>query len=137
MAIIIKRNTGSIGSWSRFPVKLNGKKVAKLSNNQEMEIEIPDATAQLKATHFMEKSNEIEVRDGDVVEIKTAPWSYVAVFLVFLHGMLLTFLPPTVNRLGVLIVFLTFLIGSSFFFDSHRLEIVDRTGGNEKPARTI
>lgn len=93
MSIKIKRNTGWLGTASKIAIKVNGEKVAKVSNNQEMDIEIPDETAQLKTTHFMEKSNEIKVNDGDVVEITTRKIRYVPFILTLIYIVFLTSFP--------------------------------------------
>lgn len=63
MSIIIKRNTGWIGSLTKVQIKLNGEKVASVKVNQQVEVELLNDKAYIKATQFGTKSNEIEVKD--------------------------------------------------------------------------
>lgn len=52
MSIIIKRNTGWIGSLTKVQIKLNGERVVSVKKNQQVEVELPNDKAYIKATQF-------------------------------------------------------------------------------------
>lgn len=74
MSILISRSTGHIGSADKMHIIVNGDKVATINENQSIEIELPNNVSSLKVRQFGVGSKEIEVRDGDVLEIKYKRW---------------------------------------------------------------
>lgn len=86
MSIIIKRNTDWMGSGTFMTVKVNGEKVAKVGNNQKIELDIPDDSVQLSVSQMGSKSNTIKVEHGETIEITTNKWSQ-RIFILFNFGL--------------------------------------------------
>ncbi len=84
MSITIKRKTGYIGMLTKIQIKLNDEKVASIENNQQIDIQLPEGKALLKVTQFGTKSNEIEVKDGDIVKITMTKLNLMIVPLMFI-----------------------------------------------------
>lgn len=114
MTIKIKRNTGWQGMASQIQLKLNGKEVASIGEKQSIEIDLPDDYGNLKVSQFGIKSNEIEVKDGDIIEIKSTLWSRIAhplmIFIIFLT----VFISDFRNRLIII-----FLVGILTIISMH------------------
>lgn len=104
MTVKIKRNTGWIGIGTNILIILNGEKVAKVSENSQVEVVLPDEKANLRIRHAGVKSNEIEVKDGDVIEIKRRRW-YTWSFILFIITMILSSLifDPS-NRIKIIVL---------------------------------
>lgn len=128
MSIKIKRNTGWLGTASKIAIKVNGEKVAKISNNQEMEIEIPDETAQLKVSQTGMRSNEIEVQDGDVVEVTTSKSTFVIFFLVFASLLMMNVVQNTILPAILLIAFAV----GFFLIEGFELKAVNKEAAVEE-----
>lgn len=79
----IKRSTGVSGSFFKSKVYLNGKEVAKIKEGQQIELEIPDGEAKIYIQQFENRSNEVLVKDGQVVEVTNSFWYYFNFFLIF------------------------------------------------------
>jgi len=100
MAITVKRATGWIGSDAKIQIKVNGEKTASVKNNQSIAVEIPDGKTHLKVTQFITKSREVDVRDGDIVEITSTKWNQIMLpFIVFI-----ILLPDITYRLTLFLV---------------------------------
>lgn len=124
MFIKIRRNTGWQGSGTTIRVFANGEKLLSVSNKNETEIEIPHEKVRLKASQFGAKSNEIEVSDGDIIEITSTAWnrwSYPAL-IVFLFFTIL--LPSTQFKVIVTMVIGALYVGSIFLMDTYHLEVL-------------
>lgn len=93
MSITIKRNTGWIGSGLDIQIKLNGQKVVSLRRNQEVELELPNDKAYIKATQVGTGSNEIEVKDGDILEIRTSTWHQISLPILILSLISKNYIP--------------------------------------------
>lgn len=70
MSIIIKRSTGWAGKDAKMHIIVNGKKLATINDNEKLEIELPAGENFLKVRQFGTRSNELEVRDGDILEVE-------------------------------------------------------------------
>lgn len=108
MSITIKRNTGWEGSSTKMKIIVNGEKVAAINKNQTLEVELYGAENSLKVRQFGMRSNEIEVRDGDILEVKFKG-SYKVLFpliiaITFIMSVILD-LPYKSNILPVHILF--------------------------------
>lgn len=127
MTVKIKRNTGWLGIATSIKIILNGEKVAKVSENSQVEVILPDKKSYLKIRHSGVKSNEIEVKDGDVIEIKRRRW-YTWSFILFLIAMILpSFVFDPSNRIKVIL-----LIGipysiSLYVIEGYRLYIINES----------
>ena len=104
MSIIIKRNTGWIGSLTKVQIKLNGEKVVSVKENHQVEIELPNDKAYIKATQFRTKSNEIEVKDGDILEITTTRWYQMSIPITIIAFLFNSFIPGSIYRIAALII---------------------------------
>lgn len=102
MSIIIKRNTGWIGSLTKVQIKLNGKKVVSVKENQQVEVELPNDKAYIKATQFGTKSNEIEVKDGDILGITTTKWHRMSIPITIILFLFNNFIPDSTYRIATL-----------------------------------
>ena len=79
MSIKIKRSTGWEGSATKMQIIVNGEKLATINKNEILEVELPSDKNSLKVRQFGVRSNEIEVKDGDILEVKYKVW-YQAIF---------------------------------------------------------
>lgn len=104
MSIIIKRNTGWIGSLTKVQIKLNGEKVVSVKKNQLVEVGLLNDKAYIKATQFGTKSNEIEVKDGDILEITTTKWYRMGIPITIIVLLFNNFIPDSIYRIAALII---------------------------------
>lgn len=77
--IKVKRSTGWIGSATKMQIIVNGERVATINNNQILEMELPGAKNDLKVRQLGVRSHEIEVKEGDILEVRYKGW-YKALF---------------------------------------------------------
>lgn len=77
--IKVKRSTGWIGSAIKMQIIVNGERVATINNNQILEVELPGVKNDLKVRQLGVRSNKIEVKDGDILEVRYKGW-YKALF---------------------------------------------------------
>ena len=52
MSVLIKRNTGWMGTVSNFQIQVSGEKVASVMNHQHIQINLQDGAARLQASQF-------------------------------------------------------------------------------------
>lgn len=127
MSVTIKRNTDWVGRSINVAIKVNDEKIAKIGYHQELKLDIPNESAQLKVSQQGTKSNIVEVKDGDVVEITTSKWAYLIVLLPAFLVMLPIFSFNMFLRL-ISIIFLSII--SIFFIKGFNLEILDNRRSN-------
>lgn len=126
MSITIKRNTGWIGSISKIKIKLNGEKIASVTNNQQIEVELPNNKAFIKAIQLGVKSNEIEVQDGDILEITTTKWNKASIPLIIVVLPLTNLISDSTHQIIANISIAILSIASILLIDGFHLEILDR-----------
>ena len=126
MSIIIRRSTGWVGSASLIQIIINEKKAAGINENQDLEVELPDGRTNLKTKQFGVKSNEIEVRDGDILEIKRTRWHRMIFPLMIAIQFSIIFIPSLAYRLITLLFFSILIIISIFFIKGFHIEIINR-----------
>ena len=126
MSIIIRRSTGWVGSASLIQIIINEKKAAGIMENQRLEVELPDDKTNLKAKQFGVKGNEIEVRDGDILEIKRTRWHRMIFPLMIAIQFSIIFIPSLAYRLITLLFFSILIIISIFFIKGFHIEIINR-----------
>lgn len=124
MSIIIKRNTGWIGSLTRVQIKLNGEKVASVKVNQQVEVELLNDKAYIKATQFGTKSNEIEIKDGDILEITTRKWHRIIIPIIIIVSLFKNFIPNSIYQIASLIIVV--LAISILFIGGLCIKVLDR-----------
>lgn len=86
MSVEIKRVKQYAQSLGRFKVKMNGETIVKIKNGETEYIEIDRDGSVLQVRNGLEKSNKLEVNDGDKVEIKVRFWtlwySFIAILFI-------------------------------------------------------
>lgn len=106
MSITIKRDTGFTGMGSKVQIKINGEKVASIKYSEQVDIEIPEIEARLKVTQSGMKSNEIKVKDGDIIKITTTSFNRISMILMSIVIIVTNFIPNLTYKL----ITFTFLI---------------------------
>jgi hypothetical protein len=123
MTVTINRKTGWSGSNSTISIKLNGEKVKKIKHNQEVNLAIQNDSAHLKGGGFGAKSNKIEVKDGDVVEITTTKWGYISYYFYLVFLIIMFFIIEVYSELLIIIPTLLFI--SFLLINTYHLNILD------------
>lgn len=126
MSITIKRNTGWFGMGTQIQIKVNGEKIAIVADKQHVEVELPDNKAHLKVTQTGIKSNEIEVQDGDIIEILQTRWHLMSFPLMMAVMFFTIFIPGLTYRLIATLSLGVFFIISLFLIDGFYLKVFDR-----------
>ena len=126
MSITIKRNTGWMGSAAKIQIRLNGKNIAGVTNNQSVDVEIPDREAHLKVTQFGIKSNQVRVRDGDMIRITSTSWLRISFLLLIIIYFLTIFLSNSTYRLTVYFVVGVLIFITTFLFNGFQLNVSDK-----------
>lgn len=103
--IRIKRNTGSSGMLGKIKIYIDGEEAARIKQDQQIELELPNEEVTITATQFGSRSNELVVKNGQVVEITNSSWLYAYYAFVFVAIFLLLFFVPDAYRsIGYLIL---------------------------------
>ena len=123
MHIRVARNTGWQGSGTSIRMLANGEKVLSISHKREVEIEIPHEKVRLKASQFGAKSNEIEVHDGDLIEITSTAWNRWSYPVLILFLFFTILLPSTQMKFIVTLLVGGLYVGSMFFMETYHLEV--------------
>lgn len=125
MSITISRNTGYAGWYLRIQIIINGEKINTINDNKSVEIELPIEKSYLKVRQFLVKSNEIVVKDGDIVNIKTTWWyrmiipvmiilQILTVFIIFLDNILITLLFLVVFIIIIILFIINIIFNNGF-----------------------
>lgn len=125
MSITVVRRTGLIGTILKMTIKINGERVAKIANGQKLEMAIPNNVVQICVTQSGVKSNTIEVKDGERVQIKSNKWSnriYVLYYIIFITGL---FTSNSLYKSIALLVILLLGFILLFIVNSFQLTILD------------
>lgn len=104
MSIKIIRKTGFMGMAVRVAVKVNGEKIAKISHQESLQLNLKEKEALLRVSQLGTISNEIKVNDGDVIEVKISNWSYLFVFLLFFNILLSFFNIHSGYQIAVMVI---------------------------------
>lgn len=129
MSITVVRRTGLIGTILKMTIKINGEKVAKIANGQTLEVTIPNNVVQVCVTQSGGKSNTIEVKDGEQVQIQSNKWSnriyalYYIIFTIGLFGSNLLYKSIALPVMFVLLIVL--LIVLLFILNAFQLTIIE------------
>ena len=120
----IKRNTGIPGSLGSIKIHVDDEQVATIKQNQNIEVELPTAEAKIAVSQAGVRSNELDVKEGQVIEITTRSWTYISLILLFiLIASLNVFLPPT-YRIVVPIILAILYLGIYFFVNGFELKVI-------------
>lgn len=132
MSIIINRNTGWPAWYLRIQIIINGKKANVINENQSIEVQLPSDKASLKVRQFGVKSNEVVVKDGDILKIKTTWWYKILVPVMIVIQVLtlfVTYLEEKLTSLLSLCVFVIIVIAfilSIFLRNGFYIKIINR-----------
>lgn len=133
MSVTIKRKTGLSGVASKMSIKVNGEKVTKIANEEVVDIDIDAESTLLRVTQFVTRSNQIEVKDGDVVEINTTKIYYIIFLFPFISLIVSNSLqdqPYTLNTFLMLFLGMLLIL---FLFEGYHLKKID----NKSSEKTI
>ena len=133
MSVTIKRKTGLSGVASKMSIKVNGEKVTKIANEEVVDIDIDAESILLRVTQFGTRSNQIEVKDGDVVEINTTKIYYIIFLFPFISLFVSNSLkdqPYTLNTFLMLFLGMLLIL---FLFEGYHLKKKD----NKSSEKTI
>ena len=120
----IKRNTGIPGSLGRIKIHVNDEQVATIKQNQNIELELPTDEAKIAVSQAGTRSNELVVKEGQVVEI-TASLSYHIYLIAFVIGMFFVglLLPYEYRIIGyAILIIMPFVI--NYFIEGYKLRVV-------------
>lgn len=133
MSVTIKRKTGLSGVASKMSIKVNGEKVTKIANEEVVDIDIDAESTLLRVTQFGTRSKQIEVKDGDVVEINTTKIYYI-IFLFPFISLIVSNSPQdqpyTLNTFLMLFLGMLLIL---FLFEGYHLKKID----NKSSEKTI
>jgi len=110
LLITIKRSTGWIGSPTKMQIIINGAKVETISNDQTLDVELPSAKNSLKVRQFGVASNEVDVRDGDILEVKYNQWHIMLLPLMIFVSFIMSVILLLPYKSAILPVHILFLI---------------------------
>lgn len=133
MSVTIKRKTGLSGVASKMSIKVNGEKITKIANEEVVDIDIDAESTLLRVTQFGTRSNQIEVKDGDVVEINTTKIYYIIFLFPFISLIVSNSLqdqPYTLNTFLMLFLGMLLIL---FLFEGYHLKKID----NKSSEKTI
>ena len=120
----IKRSTGVSGSFFKAKVYLNGTEVAKIKEGQQIELEIPDDEAEIYVQQFENRSNEVLVKNGQVVEVTNSFWYYFNFFLIFTAILLVNVFMSTPYRIVGSILIILLAIALPYFKNGLDLKVI-------------
>lgn len=126
MSITIKRNTGWQGISSKIQIEVNGEKADSVMENNSVDVELPDGKAYIKVTQFGIKSNEIAVKEGDIIQITSTRWVRMSFPLIFIISLFTIFLPNLTYRLTLFLILGALIVISIFLFNGFHLSVFDR-----------
>lgn len=121
------------GVASKMSIKVNGEKVTKIANEEVVDIDIDAESTLLRVTQFGTRSNQIEVKDGDVVEINTTKIYYIIFLFPFISLIVSNSLqdqPYTLNTFLMLFLGMLLIL---FLFEGYHLKKID----NKSSEKTI
>lgn len=121
MSITVIRKTGVFGMGAGISIKVNGQKISRITENQQLEITIPNETARIKVSQHGVKSNELTVQEGDTIEIRTSIWSYINPFLLILIPIFLRSTSSIPTSTSIIFTFAALIIINLFLMNGFRI----------------
>jgi hypothetical protein len=127
MLITIKRNTGWQGIALKMCIKVNGEKVAMVEEQKKAEVNISRDRAYVQVTQSGIKSNEIEVKDGDILEITSTKLYRMNLPLLIITITIFNILiPNSIHSIIAIIIIGTLDIISLFLFKGFHIKVSER-----------
>lgn len=126
MTITVVRRTGLIGTILKMTIKIDGERVAKIANGQKLELSIPNSAVQICVTQPGVKSNTIDVKDGERVQIKSNKWSN-RIYALFCSTLIIasTFTLNPLYKSIALSAMILLLIVLLFIVNAFQLTVLD------------
>lgn len=109
---------------SRIIVYVNDEKAATIKQNKQVELELPADEAKVSVSQLGVRSNELIVKEGQVVEINTRSWTYVSLILFFIILALASVFLPLPYSIVVPIILTILYLGIYKFIDGFRLRVI-------------
>lgn len=123
MSVTIIRRTGWLGMGARIAIAVNGEKKARIGFRENLQLSLPTETAVLSVSQFGAKSNSVEVKDGDTVELRTSIWTKAIIVILLGYTFMGNFLSSELYLNGFFVLaILSLLVG--LFLDSFRLKVI-------------
>lgn len=110
MHVRIKRSTGMTGVISNFNILLDDDKVKTIKNQEIIDLPIPDNGATLQVTQSGAKSQKVQVKDGDELEITTTFLGKYGIFILILVAAIAGLLFNNYVRYSLFIIYMIALI---------------------------
>lgn len=130
MSITVKRNTGKLGVASKIKIELNGEEVDTIMHKNRVKVEVPEGKSNLKVTQLGSSSNEIEVSDGDIVEITATDYYIKSERLTlpigFIVGIIILFAPNLAYRLIIAGIFILAMFALERHFKLLNLRVIEK-----------
>ncbi|MDY6065816.1 MAG: hypothetical protein SPI59_05745 [Finegoldia sp.] len=132
MAVKIIRDSGSMGSFSKMRIFIDGSYCESIRQGAVEYLVLKSYPRKLQVRLFGAKSNTIEVNDNDTVVIRTKK-STIALLIVYMIGIFIAALTSYSYQLiiGLLIIYLLI----SVLIDSYYLEIIDEDKDKNKKTK--
>ncbi|MFL2105912.1 hypothetical protein [Desemzia sp. FAM 23991] len=126
MSVTIKRKTGTLGMGAKFSVKVNGEKVTTIAHEEAIELDIKDENASLRVSQFGSHSNQIQVKDGDVVEVTTTRLAYLAFLIPFIFIIVSNIIENVYYATNTFVLMVLLMLVILFTFNCYRLKVINR-----------
>ena len=120
----VKRNTGFSGILGRIKIYVNDEQVATIKPNKQIELELPANEANISVSQAGVRSNELVVKEGQVVEILTSSRWYISSIFIFIAIFLIGLLLPFDFRIFGHIILLIIAIAIDYFTEGFELKVV-------------
>lgn len=125
MSVTIKRKTGTLGMGAKFSVKVNGEKVTKIAYEESLKLDIKDDSALLKVSQFGSRSNQVEVKNGDVVEVTTTKLAYLSFCIPPIFIIVSSIVPTVHYTMSTFVIMVLLMLFILFTFNSYCLKVID------------
>ncbi|MDN6731158.1 MAG: hypothetical protein L0L39_03140 [Atopostipes suicloacalis] len=120
----IKRSTGISGSLASTKIYVDNQLAAKIKENQRIDLELPNGEAKIYVSQFGNHSNELVVKDGQVLEITNSFWFYFNFIFLFTAMIFINIFIPFNYRIIGYILPLTLSIALSHFKNGFDLKVI-------------
>lgn len=123
MSVTIIRRTGWLGMAARIAIAVNGEKKARIGFRENLQLSLPTETAVLSVSQFGAKSNAVEVKDGDTVELKTSIWTKAVIGILLVYVFMGNVFPSDIYLNGFYVLaILSLFVG--LFLNSFYLKVM-------------
>ncbi len=120
----VKRSTGFSGALSRINIYINDEQVARIKQNEQIELELPTNEAKISVSQAGVRSNDLIVKEGQVVEITHSKrWRISFIFFIialFFIGLLLPFDYRIIGNIILLICW----IAINYYIEGFELKVI-------------